>query len=118
MACTEPKPVCEVGAELGEGPMWDERGAVLWFVDIKNDAIHRYDPASGTQCSWKAPEYTAFIFPASSGGFIAGLPLQLVLNNCYDPAKNPNQDPNTPACQLVHRNAAVMGSRVESAIMS
>jgi D-xylonolactonase len=73
MACTEPKPVCEVGAELGEGPMWDERDAALWFVDIKNDAIHRYDPASGTQCSWKAPEYTAFIFPASSGGFIAGL---------------------------------------------
>ena len=73
MACTEPKPVCEVGAELGEGPMWDERTKALWFVDIKNDAIHRYDPASGAQRSWKAPEYTAFIFPASSGGFIAGL---------------------------------------------
>jgi sugar lactone lactonase YvrE len=73
MACTEPKPVCEVGAELGEGPMWDERDKALWFVDIKNDAIHRYDPTSGTQRSWKAPEYTAFIFPASGGGFIAGL---------------------------------------------
>src|SRR5262249_39548447 len=24
-------------------------------------------------------------------GFITGLPLQLVLNNCYDPAKNPTQ---------------------------
>lgn len=73
MACTEPKPVCEVGAELGEGPMWDERDKALWFVDIKNDVVHRYDPASGTQRSWKAPEYTAFIFPASGGGFIAGL---------------------------------------------
>jgi len=37
-------------------------------------------------------------------GFITGLPLQLVLNNCYDPAKNPSQDPNNPFCQLVHRN--------------
>lgn len=73
MACTEPKPVCEAGAELGEGPMWDERDKALWFVDIKNDAIHRYDPKTGAQRSWKAPEYTAFIFPASSGGFIAGL---------------------------------------------
>lgn len=73
MACTEPKPVCEVGAELGEGPMWDARDKALWFVDIKNDAIHRYDPTSGAQRTWKAPEYTAFIFPASSGGFIAGL---------------------------------------------
>jgi len=39
-------------------------------------------------------------------GFISGLPLQLVLNNCYDPAKNPSQDPNNGFCQLIHRNGA------------
>ena len=27
--------VWEVGAELGEGPVWDERDQALWFTDIK-----------------------------------------------------------------------------------
>lgn len=83
MACTEPRPVFEVGAELGEGPTWDERDQALWFVDIKNDAIHRYHPTSGDHRSWKAPEYSAFLFPASSGGFIAGLKSGLFK---FDPA--------------------------------
>jgi sugar lactone lactonase YvrE len=83
MSYSEPKPVCEIGAELGEGPMWDERDKALWFVDIKNVAIHRYDPKSSDHRRWKAPEYTAFIFPASSGGFIAGLKSGLFK---FDPA--------------------------------
>lgn len=73
MECSEPNLVWSLAAELGEGPMWDQRDKALWFVDIKGDAIHRFDPASGARRSWKAAENTAFLFPAESGGFIAGL---------------------------------------------
>lgn len=73
MDCGEPQPVCEIGAELGEGPVWDARDRALWFVDIKNKKVHRYDPDSRDHRTWDAPEYVCFLFPASSGGFVAGL---------------------------------------------
>ena len=73
MNCSEPKAVCEAGAELGEGPVWDPRDRALWFVDIKNKKVHRYDPATREQRSWDAPEFVCFLLPASSGGFVAGL---------------------------------------------
>jgi sugar lactone lactonase YvrE len=73
MKCSEPHPVCEVGAELGEGPIWDRRDRALWFVDIKKKKAHRYDPATREQRAWDAPEFVGFLLPASSGGFVAGL---------------------------------------------
>jgi sugar lactone lactonase YvrE len=68
---TEPQAVWSVGAELGEGPVW--AGGALWFVDIKRQKIHRFDPASGQKRSWDAPEQIGFLLPARGGGFVAGL---------------------------------------------
>lgn len=65
--------VWELGAELGEGPVWVERDQALWFTDIKRRQVHRVDPESGSQQSWEAPAQVGFVFPAKSGGFIAGL---------------------------------------------
>jgi D-xylonolactonase len=69
----EPVSVWDVGAELGEGPVWVERDRALWFTDIKSRKIHRYDPANGGRKSWDAPEQVGFLFPAEGGGFVAGL---------------------------------------------
>ena len=69
----QPTPVWPLEAELGEGPVWVERDQALWFVDIKKQLIHRYDPASGGKRSWDAPEQVGFILPAERGGFVAGL---------------------------------------------
>ncbi len=33
-------------ATLGEGPLWDERGRRLYWVDILEHALHVYDPAT------------------------------------------------------------------------
>ena len=63
----------QIQAELGEGPVWVERDRALWFVDIKQQLIHRYDPASGSRDSWRSPEQVGFIFPARDGGFVIGL---------------------------------------------
>ena len=39
--------VLDARANLGEGPVWDDRSGVLVWLDIMAGAIHRYDPATG-----------------------------------------------------------------------
>lgn len=73
MAAAEPRNIWGLAAELGEGPVWVERDSALWFVDIKKQKIHRYDPADGGRLSWDSPEQVGFILPAEGGGFVAGL---------------------------------------------
>lgn len=73
MTASEPANVWNIAAELGEGPVWVERDRALWFVDIKRQRVHRYDPGSGGKRSWEAPEQVGFVFPAQRGGFVAGL---------------------------------------------
>ncbi len=68
-----PASVWTVGAELGEGPVWVERDQALWFVDIKRQNIHRFDPANGDMRSWDTPEQIGFLLPGVCGGFVAGM---------------------------------------------
>ena len=68
-----PSPVWPLEAELGEGPVWVERDRALWFVDIKKQQVHRYDPGTAEKRSWSSPEQVGFILPAAGGGFVAGL---------------------------------------------
>jgi xylono-1,5-lactonase len=73
VAISEPVSIWQLGAPLGEGPIWVERDQALWFVDIKSHKIHRLDPATGATRSWDAPGQVGFILPIESGGFVAGL---------------------------------------------
>jgi D-xylonolactonase len=73
MVAAEPQVVWDVAADLGEGPVWVDRDRALWFVDIKKQQIHRYDPWSKENRSWIAPEQVSFVFPAERGGFVVGL---------------------------------------------
>ena len=66
-----PVSVCDVRATLGEGPVWIEDA--LWFVDIKQQKIHRFDPSGGSLFSWDAPRQVGWILPAADGGLVAGL---------------------------------------------
>ncbi len=69
----EPQCVWPLQATLGEGPLWLADEAAVWFVDIKQKRVHRYDAASGQGRSWDAPAPPGFLAPLRSGGFIAGL---------------------------------------------
>lgn len=73
VAAASPVQVWELQAELGEGPVWVERDHALWFVDIKKQQLHRFDPANGAKTSFDAPQQVGFILPAEGGGFVAGL---------------------------------------------
>jgi len=68
-----PSPVWDLKAELCEGPVWTVRDEAIWFVDIKKQQIHRYEPRTAARRSWDAPEQVGFILPAEDGGFVAGL---------------------------------------------
>ncbi len=65
--------MCEVGAELGEGPVWVGRESALWFVDIKGCRLHRWRPATGERQSWSTPAPPGFLTPRADGDFIVGL---------------------------------------------
>lgn len=39
-------------ALLGETPVWDPTAQVLYWVDILGNAVHRYDPATGSDSSF------------------------------------------------------------------
>jgi len=66
-------PICiwPLAARLGEGPLWWQ-GAV-WFTDIKQKRIHRFDPLTKVGKSWDAPAEPGFLAPVTDGTFIAGL---------------------------------------------
>ena len=68
-----PASICAVHATLGEGPVWVERDEALWFVDIKQQKVHRFDPGGGSLFSWDAPRQVGWILPADDGLMVAGL---------------------------------------------
>jgi len=41
---SEVRCVASPHAQVGEGPVWDDREGVLWWVDIKQPRLFRYDP--------------------------------------------------------------------------
>lgn len=62
--------VVDAKAELGEGTLWDPVAQVLWWIDIWGRMIHRYDPATGADKTWAAPEYIGCLGLRANGGLI------------------------------------------------
>jgi hypothetical protein len=52
-----------VAKTVGEGPHWDDITNTLLHVDIQENSIHRFNPATGVDDKIKLGEkFTAFIF--------------------------------------------------------
>jgi sugar lactone lactonase YvrE len=73
--------VLEVGAILGEGPVWFQDA--LWFVDIKRHRVHRFTPSDGSSRHWDAPDQVGWVLPSARGDMIAGVKTGL---HRFDPA--------------------------------
>ena len=63
--------VADVGAVLGEGPVWVARDEALYWVDIKGFKIFRLD-SSAEVTQWHTPFQVASLAPRRDTGFIAG----------------------------------------------
>src|SRR5258708_3356774 len=68
IACVAP-----VGCVLGEGPGWDGAAGRLYWVDIKNPAVHALEPASGARHRWPMPAPIGAIGLRARGGLVAAL---------------------------------------------
>lgn len=64
--------VWNVGATLGEGPLWDDRSGILWFVDILSGRVHAFTPATGETRTIELGGYPAFLLADAAGGFVLG----------------------------------------------
>lgn len=62
--------VVDARAELGEGTIWDPVKQVLWWIDIWGPTIHCYDPATGRDVTWAAPEYLGCVGLREKGGLV------------------------------------------------
>jgi len=58
---------------LGESTYWDPRAKVLWWIDIWGPTIHRYDPESGQDMTWPAPEYLGCLAVRENGGLVVSM---------------------------------------------
>jgi sugar lactone lactonase YvrE len=65
-----PLPRCSVG----EGPVWDGAEQALYYIDILEKRVLRWDPASGEQRSWDMPAMIGSIALREAGGAIVALP--------------------------------------------
>ena len=57
-------------AVVGEGPVWDDRRQVLWWIDVKDPRLFRYDPATGDNRAFELPERIGCIALRANGGLI------------------------------------------------
>jgi L-arabinonolactonase len=64
-------------ALLGESPVWCPLENVLYWVDIKRPAIHRFNPATASCQTWPVEEQVASIALRRLGGAIAALRCRL-----------------------------------------
>ncbi len=64
--------VADVGAVLGEGPVWVAREGALYWVDIKGYKVFRHTPATGALKTWETPYRVCSLAPRAGGGFIGG----------------------------------------------
>ncbi|NRR28913.1 SMP-30/gluconolactonase/LRE family protein, partial [Oxalobacteraceae bacterium] len=73
MKTSEAQCIWNVGAELGEAPLWMVEQQRLYFVNLKGNTLHALD-ADGSQRSWAMPDYICWLIARRDGdGFMAGL---------------------------------------------
>lgn len=53
----------KVGNELGEGIIWDHQAQKIWWTDIQQSQLFRYDPQNKSMENWSTPERLACFAP-------------------------------------------------------
>ncbi len=65
--------VLDARAELAEGPVWDQSGGQLVWVDLLAGAVHRFDPASGDDRALDVGQPVGAVALRRSGGYVAAV---------------------------------------------
>jgi sugar lactone lactonase YvrE len=95
IADSGPRCIADVRAVLGEGPVWVDREAALYWLDIKGLRVFRLD-AEQQLTEWSTPMRVGSIAPRRPGGFIAGTEVGLAKidldANRFDVFANPEKE--------------------------
>jgi sugar lactone lactonase YvrE len=67
------KVVLQAQAQIGECPRWHPLEQALYWVDIMEPSVNRFDPKSGRNTRWKMPERIGCFGFRRDGGLIAGM---------------------------------------------
>ncbi len=67
------KIVISAKAELGEGPSWDTRQHLLYWVDINRHLVHIYDPKTSVDRTIDVGQEVGCVVPKKAGGLLCGL---------------------------------------------
>lgn len=67
-----PDVTCEVDCHcmLGEGPLWDDRTGIVWWVDILTSKLHSFDPKTKQHIERELEDPLTSICKRESGGFV------------------------------------------------
>jgi sugar lactone lactonase YvrE len=92
-----PRVAVASGCELGEGPVWDHRTGTLFFVDIKNPGVWRYQPATGHSSRVDVAERIGFVALTQDpdiviAGFKSGLARLHLFGGQVQPLGDPEPD--------------------------
>lgn len=72
-------PSCDVDlaldahAQTGESPTWCEREGALYWIDVEEPALHRFDPKTGRDESWETPSQIGAFALCRSGAVVVAL---------------------------------------------
>jgi L-arabinonolactonase len=93
-----PLPRCSVG----EGPVWDAAEQALYYIDILEKRVFRWDPASGDVRGWEVPAMIGSMALRERSGAILALPDGIHALDLDSGAVTPFAlfDPPDPAVQL------------------
>ncbi len=65
--------VLDTQADLGEGPVWDQRSQQLAWVDIMAHRLNFFDPSTGATQSFDTGAPVGAAVPCASGGYVLAL---------------------------------------------
>lgn len=75
-------------ATVGEGPIWDSRSGVLWWVDIEQRHLHKFDPETSNNVTFDTGQRVGTVVPRESGGLVLALETGFV---AFDPETNEHE---------------------------
>ncbi|MCZ8517329.1 SMP-30/gluconolactonase/LRE family protein [Paenibacillus filicis] len=73
MSMEPPKLMVDARSVLGEGPSWDERSNVLYWVDIAGECLHIYNPSTNENAVVNIGQPIGAVAPCKSGGIVMAL---------------------------------------------
>ena len=85
--------VVDAKAAHGEGPVWNAREGVLYWVDIVACALHVLDPETGRERVVATGEMPGAVAPRSAGGVVAALRNGFAFIDTAEGTVSPIRDP-------------------------